>query len=387
MKFFKGFKNIFWREVKRLFTIQDLLLICLIAPFGYGIVLSSVYYHKRVDNLPVGIVDQDNTRLSRNFIRSIDATENVAIRERYPDARAAVNDMVAGKLVGLLYIPRGFSSDIKSGKDAMALVSINSVNFMVANPVMQSLLEVSNTMSAGIFVTSARKKGVAEEKAMALTQPLVLDTRPIFNPQMNYSDFFIPGLLLMIIQQISLVGLGYTVAEERENGREEELRALCGGNIIALFFGKTLPYAIVNYCISLAFLFMILPVFDITVQSSMAGVLALLALFIGALTAFGVMISTFFRSVVMSLIVLMFYSMPVFLISGAVWPVFSLPLPIRLLSYLFPTTYFLIDFRMLILGNVPFRYALNSCVALLLFGLVCGTIACILFKQLVKKQK
>ncbi len=380
--FLNAFMNVFLREMKRLFTNKDLLMICFAAPFVYGIALSAVYSQKRAEDIPVGIVDRDNSRLSRAFVRMMDATPNIRVKERYTDAPAAIDDMIAGDLVGLLYIPRGFSSEIKSGRDAMALVSINSANFVVANPVMQSLLESASIMSAGAFVTSARKRGLVKEKALTLAQPLALDTRPIFNPQVNYSDFFIPGLLFMVIQQIMLVGLGYTVAEELENNREEELRTLCGGNIFALFAGKSLPYALVNYGIGIVFLFGLLPVFDITVQSSIPGVLLLLALFIGAITSFGVMISAFFRSVVMALAVLMFYSMPVFLISGAVWPSFSLPLSLRLLSYLFPSTYFLVDFRMLILGDVPFRYVLPSCGALILFGSLCGMAACALFKRM-----
>jgi ABC-2 type transport system permease protein len=88
----------------------------------------------------------------------------------------------------------------------------------------------------------------------------------------------------------------------------------------------------------------------------------------------------------MSLIVLMFYSMPAYLLSGALWPAYALPLPLRLLSCLFPSTWFLVDFRLLLLSGMPFRYVLDSILCLVIFTLVCAFIAYLLFRRIFVKR-
>jgi ABC-2 type transport system permease protein len=383
---YKGFLAVFLREMKRLFTVKDLFLYCFAAPLFYGLLLSFVYYHQRVQEIPVGVIDNDRTSISRRVIRYADATENIAVTRRYGDADAAVDDMIAGRITGLLYIPGDFSSKIKQGETAYDLIAINSTNFLVANPVMQSLLEVSNTLSAQVMGVQLCKKGVMKEKARNLALPIALDARALFNPQLNYSNFILPGLLFMVIQQIILIGVGFTIPDERENRRGRMLFELSDRSYLALLLGKTLPYVLANFAMGLLFLTAVLPSFGIPVKSPLPATLLFMGTYITAVTVFGVMLSSFFRTTGMALIVLMFYSMPAYLLSGALWPAYALPLPLRCISWLFPSTYFLVDFRLLLLSGMPFHYVLDSIVSLIIFTLVCAFIAWLLFRRIFVKR-
>lgn len=380
--FRKGFTAVFVREVRRIFTIKDLFLICLIAPLAYGAVLSSVYYSHRVQKVAVGVVDDDRTQLARTFVRYADATENIRIAGRYADPEAATRAILEGRIAGFLYIPRDFSSQIKQGQDAYSLLSIDASNFLLSNPVMQSLTEVAGTLSAGILTDHLRKTGAGGARARTVTQPVLLDARIVYNPQLNYSHFFLPGLMLVIIQQVMLIGIGFSVVDEREELRGGEMFLLAGRNYLALLLGKLLPYVMLNLVLGILFVFGVLPLYGIAAQGNVPGIILFMALFIGATSAFGFMLASCFRNVVMVYTVLMFYSMPTFLFSGFSWPAYALPLPVRLLSYLFPSTYSLESFRLMVLGGVPFATVLPNAAALVVFNLACLTATFVIFRRI-----
>ena len=149
-RFKRVFFTIFRREWKRLSTTSDLLLICFLAPLVYGVVLSSIYWDRRVDHVPIGVIDRDNSGVSRTLVRWLGATQNVTVTGRYLDTRPALDDMLSGEISGLLYVPAGFSSDLKSGKQAHLVASVNTANIVVANPVMTSFAETVGTLSSGL---------------------------------------------------------------------------------------------------------------------------------------------------------------------------------------------------------------------------------------------
>jgi ABC-2 type transport system permease protein len=376
-----GFVKIFMREMRRIFTMQDLLLMCFVAPLLYGIVLSSIYYERRLSELPVGVVDRDATRMSRTMTRYVDATENMTVVKHYPDEASAIRATILGTIHGFIYIPRGFSTDIKKGGDASALLSVSAANFLTANPVMLAMNEVTATVSSYATLTTLRKKGATIDKAMAVVQPLSLDTHILYNPWLDYSAFMIPGMLLVVLQQVILMGLGYSVAEEREKRRERKLYATSGRHAGALLLGKVLPYVCVNLCTGAMFLFVLMPFFGIPAAGHWLMELLYMAFFIFAITSFGMMITLWFRSVVMALIALMFYSMPAFLISGMQWPMYAMPLPLKMIGLLFPSTYFLNDFRRIALGAASFSGITSSLIILACITAVSLTVTYVLLKK------
>lgn len=383
----KGFKQVFLREFRRIFTNRDLLLLCFVAPLIYGIGISSVYWHQRVRQVPIGVVDEDHTALSRALIRQACATENVALGRRYASMGEAAAGIAAGEVEGLLCVPRGFGAVLKRGEDAVSMISVNSSNFLTANPVMQTLMEASADLSARSFAEQMRKRGAAAERAAVLAQPVALDARAVYNPGMSYANFFLPGILFVVLQQIILVGLGFSVSDEREKGRGPRLLRLAEGRPAALLFGKILPYAIVNFFMGLFFIYAVLPCFGISVHGNHLSVIAFMAAFVCAMTAFGIMISSFFRSVAMALIVLMFYSMPTFLLSGFSWPLCAMPWYMRGIAFIFPSTYFLADFRVVLLGGVSLARYMGSLAALGGFTVICCIASYFFFRRVFRAAK
>lgn len=349
----KGFLDVFGRECRRILTNRHLRLICLASPFLYAVVLSAVYAHKRINQVPVGLVDMDNSALSREAARRIDATENVDIYRSYENAPQAKDAVIRGEVHGFVYVPKDLSRDIKRGGEARLRLAADYSNVVVANPVLMGAADAANDLSGTLFAAQAARRGIVRRRAEDLTQLLRVDVRPIFNPQMNYLDFFVPGLIFVVLQQIIIVGLAFTVADERSNGKGGELYRLAGGSPAALLAGKALPYLLVNYAISLLFIFVLLPRFDLRLQSGLAATLTFTLAFVACTTAFGLVVSSFFKRTTDAFLALMFFSMPAFLVSGFSWPAYAMPWPVMALGLPIPSTHFMAWFRMAMGAPLP----------------------------------
>jgi ABC-2 type transport system permease protein len=366
----KGFYRVFFREIIRIFTGKDLLVLCFAAPLLYGIVLTSVYSQKRIDSVPVGVVDLDRTALSRRAVRLYSSAQNIDITGYYASPEEALDGIIAGKTQGFLVFPRGFASNIKKGETATIGAAVNSANIIAANPVLQAVSEVSGAVSSGLFISNAQRKGLPREKALAVNQPVTVETRVLFNKDLNYSDFMIPGLIFAVIQQIILVGIGFSMAQEHQAGNLRELHSISDNNFLALLCGKTAPYIVINFLISMGFMIFLLPHFGIERECGLAPLGLYVLVFITAVSFLGVLLSAFFDSTITALIVIMFYSMPTFLISGYSWPYASMPLWVKAVGLVFPSTFFFDNLRMLISSGMPLKYLSGSITILLSLGLV-----------------
>ena len=375
LNFYKGVYNITKRELYRIVTNKDLFMICFLAPMVYGILLPYIYVNKQVDHVSMGLVDEDKSELSSTIVRYLDASQELDIVSEYPNNAQALSGIKYDKIKALLYIPKNFSSSLKKGTHSNLFIVVNSSNFLVANPILQTSTALALGVSAKIFAKKAMGFGVNSKKVESLMNPIMLETRPVTNPSLFYSNFMIPALFLIIIQQLILVGIAFSVADEKEHKREEKILTLAGGSRLAIVLGKTLPYVILDFSIGVFFVTVLARIFEVGVYNLTFNKILVILLFVSAVSAFGVFISSLFKTTLTAMIVLMFYSMPAFLVSGYAWPKFALPFDIKLLGYCFPSTYLMSDFRTLLLSDFPLRTYLPTIFSLLAFTLVAWTLA------------
>ena len=371
LNFYKGVYTITKRELIKIITNKDLFMICFLAPMIYGVLLPYIYVNKQVDNVSIGIVDEDKSELSSMMVRYLNATEELNVVSHYPNNAQGLYDIKQDNVKALLYIPRDFSSSLKKGTQSNLFIVVNSSNFLVANPILQTSTGLALGVSAKVFAKKAMGLGINSKKVATLMNPIMLETRPLTNPSLFYSNFMIPALFLIIIQQLILVGVGFSIADEKEHKREREVLNLANGSRLAIVIGKTLPYIILDFCIGIMFITVFARMFEVGSGSLSFSKIIVLTLFVSSVSSFGVFISSLFKTTLMAMIILMFYSMPAFLVSGYAWPKMSLPLDIKFLGYFFPSTYLMSDFRTLMLSDFPISTYIPTIISLLLFTLIC----------------
>lgn len=346
---------VFWHESRRLFLHADLRLLVFSAPLFYGVLLSSVYLVDSLGDIRVGVIDRDGTRLSRLMVRWLDASSGIRTVGAYENIGDARNDMLDGHMDGYVVIPEGFTDEIKRGSDARTLLAVNAANIIQINPILMSFSQATQTVSAALSIRYAQKKGNGFRRAFAMSQAVQTNVSFAFNPDLEYSVFILPGLLFMVLQQILLVALVFSITEKGGEGNaiapSHEWKK-GGVDRRLMVFGKMGPHVLAQLLYGVFFTWGLLPAFGIHPRSAPLLIAVFLLVSLTAISAFAGWISRFFSNATYALTALMFFSVPAFFLSGYSWPESALPDWLQAVSWLLPSTHILGPFRLLVLGDI-----------------------------------
>lgn len=381
------FWNTFLSEFRRMLTNRHLLVVCFLAPFFYVIVLTSVYQQKRIMDVPVGIVDADNTSMTREAARYLDSSEGLSVYAKYDEIHSAQDALTRGDIYGYFYFPKGFTADIKKGGSANYRVAADYMNIALANPIFLGSSDVAGEMNAVKFSQLPGKARLSRERAAAMRNLVRPEVHTIFNREMNYLDFFVPGLVAVIMQQIIIVALCLCGAEDRQLGIAGNYYRNAGSNPFIAAGARFLPCLIVNYVLTCIFLLLWLRTLDLRIVHSLPDTMLYIFVFTAACCSFGLMISPFFRKTADVFMFLMYFSMAAFLVSGYSWPAYMLPLPHRLIGMPIPTTYFMSWIRRAFGAGLPPSWTMPDFWILFAMAITYFLLATLFYKRIYGREK
>lgn len=322
-------------------TVQDegVLIFFILVPLLYPLLYSWAYNNEVVRDVPVAVVDLSHSQLSRQFIRQYDASPDVKVAyhcNSIDEARELIGKQVVR---GVVYIPTDFATNINRMEQSHISVYCDMAFILTYKAIYQTATAVSAEINKEIQVHASGNYTQREDEVS--TQPLAFDEVAIFNPTGGYGNFIIPGVLMLIIQQTLLLGIGLSAGTARESNRYRDLVPVSRhyNGIFRIVLGKSLCYFMV-YAIMAAWLTMVVPrLFHFVTLLEWHSLLGLMVPYILACIFFGMMISCMvkYRENVMLLIV--FMSVPLLFLSGISWPQSSLPGAWQSVAYLFPSTF------------------------------------------------
>lgn len=322
-------------------TVQDegVLIFFILVPLLYPLLYSWAYNNEVVRDVPVAVVDLSHSQLSRQFIRQYDASPDVKVAyhcNSIDEARELVGKQVVR---GVVYIPTDFATNINRMEQSHISVYCDMAFILTYKAIYQTATAVSAEINKEIQVHASGNYTQREDEVS--TQPLAFDEVAIFNPTGGYGNFIIPGVLMLIIQQTLLLGIGLSAGTARESNRYRDLVPVSRhyNGIFRIVLGKSLCYFMV-YAVMAAWLTMVVPrLFHFVTLLEWHSLLGLMVPYLLACIFFGMMISCMvkYRENVMLLIV--FMSVPLLFLSGISWPQSSLPGAWQSVAYLFPSTF------------------------------------------------
>ena len=343
-----------WRqEIKQVFRDEGVLIFCIIVPLAYPLLYSWIYNNEVVHEVPVVVVDQSHSQLSRQFVRMCDASPDVKIisyAEDLDDAQSLVSRQV---VKGIYLIPSDFATKINRMEQAVISVYCDMSLMLTYKAIYMTSVQVTQAMGAEI---QKKVSGNYTDREDAITtRPLDFEDVPVFNPGAGYGNFIIPGVLMLILQQTLVLGIGLAAGTARERNRYSDLVPInrCYSGIYRIICGKALCYLMV-YAVMSVWLTMVVPrLFSFIALVQWQDLLALMVPYLLACTFFGMTVSCLvhYRENVMLLIV--FISLPLLFLSGVSWPQSSIPGAWQGVSWLFPSTFGVRAFvRMNTMGGV-----------------------------------
>ena len=358
------------RESTRIFRDKVTLFISFVAPLFGILMLGWIFSNGVIRDLPIAIVNQDNTAICDKVARMLDASPTVNIVEELSDLSTAQKLMQQGKINAIIVFPQDLEKDIIKGNSPTIAVYISNVNVVSGGALKASIQKTLTTFSTGIEMQFAMKKGSTEEQALAQVMPIRFDNHLLFNPYTNYAYFLTLGLIPLIVVVICFLGTIFAFGSEIKDGTAKDLLKTANGNIYTAVIGKMLPHTLI-YLFNIRIVSLVL-LYKIGVP--MHGNIWVITLSEIALIFSYQSVALIFIAITsnmrLSLSLGSAYTMMALTFSGLTFPAFAMPKIAELISYLFPFTFWLKIFMNNTLRNVSSINTLPLFLALFAFILL-----------------
>lgn len=328
-----------WRyEFKRIIHDEGVLLFFFAVPLLYPLLYSYLYNNEIVTEVPAVVVNDSHSSLSREFIRKVDATADIRIVAQCADMEEAKEMLHRNEAYAIIYIPSSFDNKLSEGQQATINVYSDMSGFLYYKAIYSACVEVSLDMNSDI--KAEHLNGATDKQIKTFSYPIEYRYVPMFNTQSGFASFLIPAVLILIIQQTMVLGVGMLAGDERERIKK-------GKNIFSSNDSKPLQIVLGRagaywgiYAIISAYLVCLIPlIFNLVHIWQWKTLLPFMSIYITACVFFSMTLSILSRDRESLILVFVFMSIPLLFMSGLSWPVQSMPLIWKTLSHLFPSTF------------------------------------------------
>ena len=319
----------FIQTLKDIFVDKGVLLMLIIAPIIYGFFYPWPYSAEVVNHVPVGIIDNDNSNLSRTIVRYASASPQIDV-EPFSNEQAAKMAIWSGDIAGYMIIPIGIEEKVLSGKAASVSVLGNGGYFILNRNVQLGFLQAVSTVSAGIEVKKNVAQGAYSPTAAKNTQAVPLQIIPLYNQTQGYGAYVVPAVAILILQQTLLMATAMLIGTWYEERRH--------ATSISGWLGRIMALSLLSFLVGCFYYGWIFELHNYPRGHNMLGSLLFLLLFCPTVATLGCVLGLWFRQRERSLQILIFSSLPIFFLSGYPWPANQLPEALQVIRWLVPTT-------------------------------------------------
>ena len=330
---------IWWDEMKQTVKDEGMLIFFILVPLLYPLLYSWIYNNEVVREVPVVVVDDSHSQLSRQFVRQCDASPDVKILSYASDIDEAKSLLSRQVARGIYYIPSDFEAKVNRMEQATVSVYCDMSLMLCYKAVFQTAQTVTMLMGKEIQ-TRLGQHYTAREEQIA-TQPLQFEEVPIFNPTGGYGSFIIPAVLILIIQQTLVLGIGLSAGTSRERNRYRNLIPISRhyNGMFRIVGGKAMAYFMV-YAVMTAYLVLVVPrIFGFTAIGRWKDLAVFLLPYLLDCIFFGMVVSCLVRYRENVMLLMVFVTIPLLFLTGVSWPQSSIPGFWQGVSWLFPSTF------------------------------------------------
>ena len=328
----RDMSNVAGREFKAIFSDSGALLLLLFATMIYTVIYSVVYGSEVVRDVPIAVVDDDNTSMSRHLVSGVDGGPDTRVAYEVEGMARAKGLFYEGKVFGILYIPDGYERSMLAGEQANVGLVMDGSHLLMYSHIMKQGVADALTMGAEVEVSRLVNEGVDVATIASLISPVAYDVNLLYNPSMGYGSFVMPSILIVIIQQTMIIGLALVAVRRRERG---------GCNIacpIISVLSKIVVYTVIYGVILTIILCVIWPIFGFPNMGKVGDVVVLLLIYIVCVTSLSLTLSHLFARRESPLMLLLWSSVPVLLVAGVSYPYEALPDWLYALGRLLPSS-------------------------------------------------
>lgn len=340
MDFIRDTISVWWKELREMLSDTGVVIFFFLLPLAYPVVYYYVYSTETARDLPVAVVDESRTSLSRDFARKLDASPEAMVYAKCADMTEARHLMETGEVYGVVRIPSSFLDDLRHGRQTRIGVYCDASSLIYYKNILLPCTNISLEMNKDIKAEAIASNLTAREIEVAKT-PIDYQHIQLYNPQGGYASFLIPPILLLILQQAMVLGVGMAMGRTRErNDGYSTWRGVRGyDDPMAVILGKTLAIMPTFLVMALYMHVVVTYGFDLPLLGDYWTWIGVILPYLLACTCFSIVCSSMIYRREDSLLIFVFMSVPLLFLSGVSWPSASIPTMWKWVSWLFPSTF------------------------------------------------
>ena len=337
-----GKSSVFLRELQRIFTDSGVMLIFFVATLVYPIIYKARYWNERIEHVPVAVVDMSHSTESREFLHKWAAAPDVKLTHTCASMKEAEQLLIDQKVHGIIYFPQDFAKQLADplGKAHISLYCDMS-SFLYMKGIYLSCNQVALESMRNIQVDRYENMGMDKEFAWALVQDAPYTETALFTPTGGYGSFLIPAVLVLLLHQTLLLGIGMLAGTAKEE--DKVLYRVMGKRrslgVMRLVLGRALAYFVIYYALAAILLGLVPRLFDLPHIGNIFDILWFNVPYILACVFFAMCVSLLVRNRESGLVLLISTSLIFIFMAGVSWPKEAMPEFWRSAAYLLPYTF------------------------------------------------
>jgi ABC transporter DrrB family efflux protein len=378
---FAGLRAMLLKEFSHIRREPSTIFFMLVVPvlqtviFGYAIQLD-------VEHIPTVVYDLDGRSHARELLEAFRNTRTFEVVDRVFDDESFERALTSGRAKVGVRVPPNYSDDLLSGRQAHVQVLIDGSDSTVATTALNSANLLGGSLSTRITrgFADTLPNVPARDPVGRVAIPIEVRPRLLYNPDLESSHFFVPGLVGIIMQLVTLFLTSFAIVREREQGTLEQLFVTPVGRA-ALLLGKMVPYAVIGGLEMLIVLNVMVFLFGVPIHGSLWLLFGLASLFLVCALSLGLLVSTLAKTQLQAMQFAFLFMLPSVLLSGFVFPREEMPWPLYGLSFAIPVTYFVEILRGIVLRGADFRDLLPQAIGLMICCLIVLSVSLARFRK------
>ena len=326
----RGIGGAFAAEWRRVLAIPGAFILLVVAPLVYGVFYPQPYLNQILRKIPIAVVDNDLSELSRRIVQTLDASGAVKVAisaDTLPQARAALD---RGEVFAVVGIPPESERDLLKGTTVHIPVYADATYLFIFRTLGNGIAVAINTLSAELAAGGARTDGSLVKATLASVSPVDILLQPIFNPVGGYGSYIVPAAFVLILQQLLLIGASLLTVVAL---------AQPSGGAFASVLGRGVAHLTI-YLPALALYFIVLPRFyGFSTLGQPLQLFALAALFALATSFMGQAAGAWFKHPETPTVIFLGISIPQLFLTGFSWPREAIPKSVQAVGYIFPSDF------------------------------------------------
>lgn len=364
------FRSVLRREWQRMTSRRLYFGVCLVLPLFCLFFMATIFGNGQMENIPVGIVDQDNTATSRQITRRMEAVPTFKITRHFVDEAAARQAVQQKKIYGYLSIPPQFEQDAVTGQDATLSYYYHYALMSVGGELMAAFESSLAGVALSPVLMQAVSLGVDEQQIETFLMPVQASNHPIYNPSLDYSVYLSQPFFFVLFQVLILLITVYVVGSEIKFRTADGWLAAAQGNIVTAIGGKLLPYTVIFCIIGVLANYVMFGILHIPFQGNWILLSGMTVLFILSTQSLGLFLFSLFPAITLTISLVSMVGSLGATLSGVTFPVPDMYPLVRDSSYLFPVRHYTEIVQTMLYSNGGYAYFWPSAAILCIFPLL-----------------